>query len=115
LELAVSAADDIKRLAGQYGESMRTVGFTDRWPNADARRLASTARNALHTAIDTLQSERDALLEALRELVELKNMKERLHALHEMGHGTDYDSYHKRKPLAWEAARSAIKKCEEAK
>jgi hypothetical protein len=46
--------------------------------------------------------------EALAELVALKDLKDRLHKLHEMGHGTDYDDYHRRQPLAWAAARAAL-------
>jgi len=46
--------------------------------------------------------------EALAELVALKDLKDRLHKLHEMGHGTDYDDYHRRQPLAWAAARTAL-------
>ena len=46
--------------------------------------------------------------EALAKLVALKDLKDRLHKLHEMGHGTDYDDYHRRQPLAWAAARAAL-------
>lgn len=52
--------------------------------------------------------------EALAELVALKDLKDRLHQLHEQGHGTDYDDYHRRKPLAWAAARSALSAAPEA-
>lgn len=45
---------------------------------------------------------------ALRELVALKDMKDRLHNLHEMGHGTDYGDYHRRQPLAWAQARAVL-------
>lgn len=48
------------------------------------------------------------LLAALRELVELEDMRLRLRQLHEMGCGTDYDTYHKRLPLAWAAARAVL-------
>lgn len=48
------------------------------------------------------------LLVALRELVELEDMRLRLRQLHEMGHGTDYETYHKRLPLAWAAARAVL-------
>lgn len=48
------------------------------------------------------------LLVALRELVELEDMRLRLRQLHEMGCGTDYDTYHKRLPLAWAAARAVL-------
>ncbi|NDP41083.1 MAG: hypothetical protein GZ093_20605, partial [Rhodoferax sp.] len=45
---------------------------------------------------------------ALRELVALKALKDRLRELHEMGHGTDYADYHRRQPLAWEQARAVL-------
>lgn len=48
------------------------------------------------------------LFVALRELVELEDMRLRLRQLHEMGHGADYDNYHKRLPLAWDAARAVL-------
>lgn len=48
------------------------------------------------------------LMVALRELVELEDMRLRLRKLHEMGHGTDYETYHQRLPLAWAAARAAL-------
>ena len=47
----------------------------------------------------------DELRALLRELVALADMKARLENLHAMGHGTDWDSYHKRHPEAWAAAR----------
>ncbi|WP_353631046.1 DUF4406 domain-containing protein [Achromobacter xylosoxidans] len=45
---------------------------------------------------------------ALQKLVDLEDMRLRLRALHENGHGTDYDHYHKALPAAWEAARAAL-------
>jgi len=45
---------------------------------------------------------------ALQKLVHLEDMRLRLRALHESGHGTDYDYYHKALPAAWEAARAAL-------
>lgn len=53
-------------------------------------------------------SKPDAVREALAELVALKDLKDRLTELHEMGHGTDYGDYHKRHSLAWAAARAAL-------
>ena len=44
----------------------------------------------------------------LQKLVDLEDMRLRLRALHESGHGTDYDYYHKALPAAWEAARAAL-------
>lgn len=54
------------------------------------------------------QGEADPVRAALAELVALKDMKDRLRSLHEMGHGTDYDDYYRLKPLAWAAARAAL-------
>ncbi len=54
------------------------------------------------------EGEAARLRAALAELVALKDMKDRLKQLHEMGHGTDYENYYKRKPLAWAAARAAL-------
>lgn len=48
------------------------------------------------------------LAEALRQLVGLKDMKDRLKRLHAMGHGTDYTDYYRLQPIAWEAARTAL-------
>jgi hypothetical protein len=45
---------------------------------------------------------------ALRDLVEMEDMRLRLRQLHEMGNGTDYETYHKRLPLAWAAARAVL-------
>ena len=46
--------------------------------------------------------------DALRELVALEDMRLRLHSLHERGHGTDYEHYHKGLPKAWDAARAVL-------
>lgn len=54
-------------------------------------------------------AEVERLRGALRELVALKDMKERLRQLHEMGHGTDYADYRRRQPLAWAAARDVLR------
>lgn len=56
-------------------------------------------------AVPTTRDSDEAVLAALTELVALKDMKDRLAKLHEMGHGTDY---HLRQPLAWDKARAAI-------
>lgn len=45
---------------------------------------------------------------ALRELVVLEDMRVRLRSLHERGHGTDYEQYHKGLPKAWDAARAVL-------
>ena len=50
----------------------------------------------------------DALFAALKELVELKNMKDEMSLMllrEEGGMGTDYD---RRKPLAWQRARELV-------
>jgi hypothetical protein len=45
---------------------------------------------------------------ALRKLVSLEDMRLRLQSLHERGHGTDYEQYHKGLPQAWDTARSVL-------
>ena len=55
-----------------------------------------------------LNTENKRLLAALHELVALEDMRLRLRGLHEMGRGTDYENYHRRLPLAWDAARAAL-------
>ena len=49
-----------------------------------------------------------AMHAALRQLVDVEDMRLRLRQLHEMGHGTDYTDYHRLLPLAWAAAREAL-------
>jgi len=49
-----------------------------------------------------------ARFHALRELVALEDMKDRLHQLHEMGHGTDYSDYKRRQSMAWRSARGSL-------
>jgi hypothetical protein len=44
----------------------------------------------------------------LRELVALEDMRLRLRSLHERGHGTDYEHYHKGLKKAWDAARAVL-------
>lgn len=44
----------------------------------------------------------------IAELVALEDERVRLRQLHEMGHGTDYDHYHKALPKAWAAARAFL-------
>jgi hypothetical protein len=85
----VNTADDIKRLAGEYA-------------NFPAGR-AARAREELHTAIDALAGERDALLEALRYGVDI----------HTPGR-TDGPQYH-HMTMWLNQASAAIKKCEEPK
>ena len=46
--------------------------------------------------------------DALRDLVALEDMRLRLRSLHECGHGTDYEHYHKGLPKAWDAARAVL-------
>lgn len=54
----MSTADDIKRLADNYATGL--------WLHDEAE----AEEDALHTAIDALQTERDSLLEALHEAQE---------------------------------------------
>lgn len=46
--------------------------------------------------------------DALRDLVALEDMRLRLRSLHERGHGTDFEQYHKALPKAWDAARAVL-------
>lgn len=71
----------------------------------DAVARALAAKNEAETNALKAAQEADELRAALRELVALADMKARLENLHAMGHGTDWDSYHKRHPAAWAAAR----------
>lgn len=64
--------------------------------------------HAWSKAAETYAASEAKLANALRELVDLEDMRLRLRQLHEMGHGTDYDNYHRRLPLAWDAARAAL-------
>lgn len=48
------------------------------------------------------------VVEALRTLVACKDTEDRLHALHEMGHGTDWDQHRRQFAAAWPAARDAL-------
>jgi len=83
------AADELKRLQTE---------------NAALKREAHTWSKAA----ETYAASEANLADALTELVALEDMRLRLRELHEMGHGTDYDNYHKRLPLAWDAARAAL-------
>ena len=55
-----------------------------------------------------LRAENERLRAALRQLVDVEDMRLRLRQLHEMGHGTDYADYHRLLPLAWAEAREAL-------
>jgi ribosomal protein S11 len=71
----MSTADDIKRLADEYGTACvldERVTWDCRGVSAEeaAEEALNNAAHALHTAIDALQSERDALLEALQDALE---------------------------------------------
>jgi hypothetical protein len=67
----MSAADDIKRLADEFATS-RVIDERVTWEcrgiaeEEIAERHLNEDANALYAAIDALQAERDALLEALR-------------------------------------------------
>jgi len=59
--------------------------------------------------IDALRSENDRLREALRELVELKNIKDKCETDPPSNENYDlYKDYLRRKPLAWETARKLV-------
>ena len=78
----------------------------------DILRTESAAlKREAHTwskAAETYAASEARLADALTELVALEDMRLRLRELHEMGHGTDYYDYHRRLPLAWDAARAAL-------
>ena len=59
-------------------------------------------------AAETYAAEAERLRAALRQLVDVEEMRLRLRQLHEMGHGTDYTDYHRLLPMAWAAAREAL-------
>jgi hypothetical protein len=107
----VNTADDIKRLAAAYGDAL--YHRRDAWEQHDA----------LAAAIDALAGERDALLEALRELTTLDGIRIKYstsrpdsprHPLWEQ-YLQDVAGFHERLEHAWHFARAAIKKCEEPK
>ena len=91
-----------------------TVEVSTQAAQAELERLraenAALKREA-HTwskAAETYAASEAKLADALTELVALEDMRLRLRELHEMGHGTDYYDYHRRLPLAWDAARAAL-------
>jgi hypothetical protein len=111
----VNTADDIKKLALDVEHAVcdqtRPMG------------ALGAKRAALHTAIDALAGERDALLEALRELTTLDGIRIKYstsrpdsprHPLWEQ-YLQDVAGFHERLEHAWHFARAAIKKCEEPK
>ncbi len=75
-----------------------------RTENAALKREAHTWSKAA----ETYAASEAKLADALTELVALEDMRLRLRELHEMGHVTDYYDYHRRLPLAWDAARAAL-------
>lgn len=75
---------------------------------ADAVARALAVKNEAETRELQAAQEADELRAALRELVALADMKARLENLHAMGHGTDWDNYHKRHPAAWAEARLLV-------
>lgn len=79
-----------------------------RTENAALKHDLQYARDGLIRGRTRMREDNERLSAALRELVELEDMRLRLRQLHEMGHGTDYDNYHKRLPLAWAAARAVL-------
>jgi hypothetical protein len=89
----VNTADDIKRLAGLI-------------PRARGDRSYEGTIARLHTAIDALAGERDALLEALRDMLD------RYVGLVVSGDAGNWDAEQEPEVIA---SRAAIKKCEEPK
>ena len=76
----------------------------------DAAQRQALAREAhtWRTACRDATGEIERLRAALRQLVDVEDMRLRLRQLHEMGHGTDYTDYHRLLPLAWAVARDAL-------
>ncbi len=96
--------------AEQLARSIRMTELQDRRIQALEAENAALKREA-HTwskAAETYAASEAKLADALTELVALEDMRLRLRQLHEMGHGTDYYDYHRRLPLAWDAARAAL-------
>ena len=56
----------------------------------------------------------DLVRQALKRLVEAKEMNDRLKKLDGMGHGTDYTDYYRLKNEAWHLARTALSVTPEA-
>lgn len=93
-----------------YAEACRTAYpalFADLWSRYDLPLSATPPAE-----VEERRGLSDAL-QCLRDLVYLKDMKERLEKLREMGHGTDWDYYHKNKPATWERARAILAKSKE--
>ena len=101
----------------------QVIENSDCWPNRAPYRAAllgdvkaleaesAALRREAHTwskAAETYAASEAKLADALTELVALEDMRVRLRQLHEMGHGTDYYDYHRRLPLAWDAARKIL-------
>lgn len=76
--------------------------------NAALKRDLQYARDGLTKGRTRMREDNERLSAALRQLVEVEDMRLRLRQLHEMGHGTDYTDYHRLLPLAWAAAREAL-------
>ncbi|WP_447988306.1 hypothetical protein [Achromobacter spanius] len=77
----------------------------------NAEREETNLRDLIRDALSKLRAEGVQAGDeraALQKLVDLEHMRIRLRTLHESGHGTDYDAYHKALPAAWEAARAAL-------
>ena len=89
----------------QYARDGLTKGRTRM--REDNERLAREAYT-WSKAAETYAAEAERLRAALRQLVDVEDMRLRLRQLHEMGRGTDYTDYHRLLPLAWAAAREAL-------
>lgn len=92
----------IYQVKWENGRAVQVCQTFSDFSDLDAAMVASGAVLAAQPA--ALTDERAALAE----LVYLKDLKDRLRKLHEMGHGTDYTDYHRRQPLAWERARAVL-------
>ncbi len=107
----VEAISEVRLLQGDHSRSVSEARL-ELWSRAavpDAE--SSVPDEAMTRHADGRDGEREessAVRAALTELVAVKDLKERLERLHEMGQSTDYAQYHRRQPLAWAAARAAL-------
>lgn len=108
-----SKENGYNRGLGSPSDKLRDAGFNN-GDQVPAYGNELTARQL----IDKLQSANESLKAALKELVELKDMKEKLESVEYSGvnftewtdeHSQLEQDYNIREPLAWEAARKLLK------
>lgn len=111
-QFVLQLLDELERTAGTTGQYAPLGSGAERSvPESLFKMKQDDWIEACHK-IDTLEKERDEVRTILAELVELKDMKDQLEADKRHGEWTSielYDEYRKRKPIAWYAAREALK------